>query len=135
MGIFHIEMNEKGEGSVNGGNGTLIKTSIPVEFMGTGVNPSSTDLLAISLATCIGSSLVKSGRPFWSSENFRMDVSRSLVCNPKMLESISINIITKSPPDEDAQRTLDNAIKTSTVRRALSTEINLDTTVSQKEDI
>jgi hypothetical protein len=52
-----------------------------------------------------------------------------------MLESISINIITKSPPDEDAQRTLDNAIKTSTVRRALSTEINLDTTVSQKEDI
>jgi len=135
MEIFHIKMNEKGEGRVNGDKGSLIRTSIPPEFMGSGINPSSTDLLAISLATCIGSSLAKSGQSFWLAQNFRIDVYRSLICNPKQLGGISMKIITRTAPDVSARQTLENVIKSSTVKRALSQEINLDIKILLEDEL
>lgn len=120
-------MDNNGNCLVTLGNKKIITTSIPKDFKGDGTYQSSTELLAISLATCIASSFSLFGKRLnIDTKNIGVKVKRTLTCFPKELKSIELIICIKQNISDYQLDLIKTIIGDSTVRRAISKNITLN---------
>lgn len=106
--------------AVHPASGARLTTDIGRAYGGGGSSFSSTDLVAVALATCIGSSLapiaLREGIPL---DSIRITAGKELGTNPKRIARLTVAI--DLPPGlSEAQRSkLGNAARTCTVHRTL----------------
>lgn len=119
--------------ATHSGSGTQLVTDISPEYGGGGTSFSSTDLIAVALATCIGSSLspmaLREGIPL---DQIRIVVEKTFDTQPKRVSHIAVEV--RVPPGlSSTQRTkLTNAARSCSVHRSLASPI--DMTVDLLED-
>lgn len=117
-------INENGDCIVSKDDQFIIKTSLPPEFKGTSRNTSSTELLAISLATCVASSFALNQNELNIPLTcLKFKVNRTLQCSPKVLESIKLTISSNQLILPFQLNIIKDIIKNNTVRNGLSDSI------------
>lgn len=107
--------------------GATVETDAAPEFGGGGTSFSSTDLLAVALGTCIGSSIAPIlEREGISAEHLVIRVTKKLKSSPKRIEQLDVDIHLPARLIDKQLRKLRGAARSCVVHRSLSEEIAVD---------
>ncbi len=120
MSEFSVTIQNEGNCLVNQRRKSVLSTSIPLEFGGSGRNFSSTELLVLSLATCIGSSISKSFNDQELLKSLQIEPKRVLSCFPSTLEKLEIRIVSSRELTAEDEAKILAAVRQSPVRLALN---------------
>ena len=110
-------------------SGSLIETDAPTDNRGKGERFSPTDLLCVSLATCIGTTMaLKATDMSIDLSNTNMEVTKHMLSNPRRVGGVDV-ILQFSPQlliDEKEKLILERTGNTCPVAMSLSPDITLN---------
>src|SRR5687767_6836547 len=79
-------------------SGTVIDTDAPTDNQGKGEKFSPTDLLCVSLATCMITTMAIKAKPLnVDLTSTRIDVTKNMLNNPRRIGSVDINVNYNGP--------------------------------------
>lgn len=131
MAAIEIELLDRTRcASTHTDSGSRVETDIGLAYGGGGTAFSSTDLVALALGTCIGSSiapmLLREGIPL---EKAGISVEKELGTNPKRISRLKVDVSLPQTLSETQVRKLSNAAHTCTVHRSLSSAIDIEISI------
>lgn len=108
-------------------SGTKLITDVTPHYGGGGSSFSSTDLVGVALATCIGSSVAPvAEREGIALDRFRISVEKTLLTNPRKIGALRVEIRMPSGLTDAQIKKLTNAAKTCAVHRTLREAIDIE---------
>ena len=112
-----------------------IVTDLPPEYGGSGRSFSSTDLVAAALGSCTLTSMEKIlRREGYDPARLIISVTKTLSHNPRMIESLSLEIYYPEKLGNELLQKLEKAAQTCPVKRSLSDQVRIETVISAGED-
>ncbi|THB79592.1 MAG: OsmC family peroxiredoxin [Desulfobulbaceae bacterium] len=109
--------------------GSEIETDLPPEYGGGGRAFSSTDLVSAALGTCTITSISKIlEREGYDPRQLRIEVTKELSHNPKMIKAIKLMITHPNAFNEQLLKKLDKATKSCPVKRSLHDDVTIEIT-------
>lgn len=116
--------------AAHGPSGATLITDAPIDNHGRGESFSPTDLLATALGSCmltyIGLAADKHG---WKLEGTRVTVKKEMVADPlRRVGRLSVEVHLPTPMDNQALKTLTNAVTTCPVKLSISEAIQVPIT-------
>lgn len=116
-------------------SGAEIVTDVSLLHGGGGTSFSSTDLIGVGLATCIGSSIAPvAERESIPLERIWISVAKTMATDPKRIDRLSVTVHLPSGLTNIQSRKLRNAAATCTVHRSLHGAIEIEITFTEGED-
>ena len=117
-------------------SGNLLLTDAPKDNHGLGETFSPTDLLAVSLATCMMTLMGICARGLGVDlTDATMSVEKTMVQNPRRIGKISIHFSSKSAPDDKQKSMLEKAALECPVHKSLHPDMIIDTTFTWNETL
>ncbi|MBZ0111885.1 MAG: OsmC family protein [Thermoanaerobaculia bacterium] len=115
-------------------SGARLVTDISPEYGGGGTSFSSTDLIAVALATCIGSSLspmaLREGIPL---EQIRIVIEKTFDTQPKRVSHLAVEVRVPSGLTPTQLTKLTNAARSCSVHRSLASPIDMTIDLLEEE--
>jgi uncharacterized OsmC-like protein len=116
-------------------SGAELVTDVAPLQGGGGTSFSSTDLVGVGLATCIGSSIA----PVAERESIPLDrigisVAKTMAASPRRIEKLSVTVRLPSGLTDVQSRKLRNAAATCTVHRSLHGSIEIEVGFTEGDD-
>jgi uncharacterized OsmC-like protein len=103
-----------------------IITDLPPEYGGKGRSFSSTDLVSAALGTCVLTSIgIILGREGYDPDLIRIEVTKELSQNPKMIKAIRIKVFHPKKINNAVVKKLDKATRACPVKRSLNSDVEI----------
>ncbi len=108
-------------------SGTVIDTDAPTDNRGKGERFSPTDLLCVSLATCIVTTIaMKATDMEINIDNTTFDVTKYMITDPRRIGKIAVTINFTAIVDDKLKTILERVGHTCPVHRSLHPDVELD---------
>ena len=108
-------------------SGTVIDTDAPTDNRGKGERFSPTDLLCVSLATCIVTTIaMKATDMEINIDNTTFDVTKYMITDPRRIGKIAVTINFTATVDDKSKTILERVGHTCPVHRSLHPDVELD---------
>lgn len=108
-------------------SGSTLETDAPTDNRGKGERFSPTDMLCVSLATCVLTTMgIKANDSGWNIDGAKADVTKHMASDPRRVSAI--DIVVKLPAQEDVKShtILERTGNTCPVARSLHPDVKLN---------
>ena len=110
-------------------SGTIIETDAPTDNRGKGEKFSPTDLLCVSLATCMLTTMgIKAGDMGVNISGATADVTKHMLADPRRVGQIDVSVVIGANTDEKQKKILENTGYTCPVAKSIHPDIKLNIT-------
>jgi uncharacterized OsmC-like protein len=109
--------------NIHGPSGCEFITTAPADNGGTGVSFSPTDLIAVSLGSCMLTIMgLAAKREGFDLKGASVTVDKDMAVNPRRIEKLTVNFNLSSQYSEKERSLLEACARTCPVKQSLSTE-------------
>lgn len=108
-------------------SGSTLESDAPTDNRGQGARFSPTDMLCVSLATCVLTTMgIKAQDAGWVIDGAKAEVTKHMASDPRRVSAIDISITLPKQEDVKSQTILEKTGNTCPVARSLSPDVQLN---------